>query len=113
MGGTFTDLLLIDDDTGATFRAKTPSTPDDPSQGVLTGIGKVTADVDVRRLVAEFNRLADDDARSELLDALFVVAYSEKGADDSEIDEIRRIADFLWIDRRTFNEVRLRHAHED
>lgn len=43
VGGTFTDLLLIDDDTGETFRAKTPSTPVDPSQGVLVGIEKVTA----------------------------------------------------------------------
>ena len=47
VGGTFTDLLLIDDDTGATFRAKTPSTPDDPSRGVLTGLDKVTDGVDV------------------------------------------------------------------
>jgi N-methylhydantoinase A len=47
VGGTFTDLLLIDDDTGATFRAKVPSTPDDPSRGVLTGIEQVTADADV------------------------------------------------------------------
>jgi len=43
VGGTFTDLLLIDDDTGETFRAKTPSTPADPSQGVLVGLEKVTA----------------------------------------------------------------------
>ena len=47
VGGTFTDLLLIDEDTGATFRAKTPSTPDDPSKGVLTGIEKLTADLGV------------------------------------------------------------------
>ncbi|HEX6254884.1 MAG TPA: hydantoinase/oxoprolinase family protein [Euzebyales bacterium] len=47
VGGTFTDLLLIDEDTGATFRAKTPSTPDDPSRGVLTGIEKLTADLGV------------------------------------------------------------------
>jgi N-methylhydantoinase A len=47
VGGTFTDLLLIDDDTGETFRAKTPSTPDDPSQGVLAGIEKITRDLRV------------------------------------------------------------------
>ena len=41
VGGTFTDLLLINEDTGETHRAKTPSTPDDPSRGVLTGIEKV------------------------------------------------------------------------
>jgi len=43
VGGTFTDLLLIDGATGATFRAKTPSTPADQSIGVLTGIEKVCA----------------------------------------------------------------------
>lgn len=41
VGGTFTDLLLIDEDTGATHRAKTPSTPADSSIGVLAGIEKV------------------------------------------------------------------------
>ncbi|HYY12122.1 MAG TPA: hydantoinase/oxoprolinase family protein, partial [Kineosporiaceae bacterium] len=43
VGGTFTDLLLIDEDTGTTHRAKTPSTPADQSVGVLTGIDKVCA----------------------------------------------------------------------
>ncbi len=37
VGGTFTDLLLIEDKSGRTFRAKVPSTPQDPSQAVLTG----------------------------------------------------------------------------
>lgn len=37
VGGTFTDLLLFDPDTGRQVRAKTPSTPADPSVGVLTG----------------------------------------------------------------------------
>ena len=48
VGGTFTDLLLIDEDTGATYRAKTPSTLADPSVGVLAGLEKVcqTAAVD-------------------------------------------------------------------
>ena len=41
VGGTFTDLLLIDEDTGVTHRAKTPSTPADQSVGVLVGIDKV------------------------------------------------------------------------
>ena len=30
VGGTFTDLLLIDEDSGATYRAKIPSTPARP-----------------------------------------------------------------------------------
>lgn len=37
VGGTFTDLLLIEDNSGRTFRAKVPSTPQDPSQAVLAG----------------------------------------------------------------------------
>ena len=41
VGGTFTDLLLFDEDTGRQVRAKTPSTPADPSLGVLAGIDKV------------------------------------------------------------------------
>jgi N-methylhydantoinase A len=41
VGGTFTDLLLIDEESGETHRAKTPSTPADPSVGVLAGIDKV------------------------------------------------------------------------
>jgi len=43
VGGTFTDVLLIDEATGATHRAKTPSTPADQSVGVLDGIAKVCA----------------------------------------------------------------------
>ena len=37
VGGTFTDLLLIDETTGKTFRDKVPSTPEDPSQAVING----------------------------------------------------------------------------
>ena len=37
IGGTFTDLACIDD-TGALHTAKTPSTPDDPSRGVMEGL---------------------------------------------------------------------------
>ena len=38
VGGTFTDILLMDEESGATFRAKTASTPEDQSVGVLRGI---------------------------------------------------------------------------
>ena len=40
-GGTFTDLLLFDDASGAFWRHKTPSTPKDSSQGILTGVEAV------------------------------------------------------------------------
>ncbi|OYQ31658.1 5-oxoprolinase [Niveispirillum lacus] len=43
VGGTFTDLLLIEDETGETFRDKVPSTPHDPSVAVVTGTLKICA----------------------------------------------------------------------
>lgn len=41
VGGTFTDLLLVDERTGATWSAKVPSTPSDQSTGVLGGVANV------------------------------------------------------------------------
>ena len=42
VGGTFTDVLLIDEETGQTWRAKTASTTHDQSVGVLRGIQKAS-----------------------------------------------------------------------
>ncbi|MEE4164098.1 MAG: hydantoinase/oxoprolinase family protein, partial [Woeseiaceae bacterium] len=41
VGGTFTDLLLVDETSGETFMAKVPSTPEDSSVGVLNGIERI------------------------------------------------------------------------
>ena len=41
VGGTFTDLLLLDEKRSRTFMAKVPSTPGDSSIGVLNGIEKL------------------------------------------------------------------------
>ena len=41
VGGTFTDILLIEEASGRSFTAKVPSTPQDSSIGVLTGIERV------------------------------------------------------------------------
>lgn len=49
VGGTFTDILLIDEDSGATFRAKTSSTPEDQSVGVLRGIDQACAAAGIER----------------------------------------------------------------
>lgn len=40
VGGTFTDVLLLEEGSGRSFRAKTPSTPADQSEGVLRGIAQ-------------------------------------------------------------------------
>lgn len=42
VGGTFTDLFLVSDGNGGgQYRVKTPSTPADPSQGVLAGVERI------------------------------------------------------------------------
>ena len=41
VGGTFTDILLIEESSGRSFTAKVPSTPADSSIGVLNGIERV------------------------------------------------------------------------
>ena len=40
-GGTFTDVVAIDQRTGSITAIKTPSTPSDPSVGLLDGVRKV------------------------------------------------------------------------
>ena len=47
VGGTFTDLLLISEETGETFTAKVPSTPEDSSIGVLNGIDRICDESDI------------------------------------------------------------------
>ncbi len=41
VGGTFTDISLADPDEGRLWTTKTPTTPDDPSQGFAAGMAKV------------------------------------------------------------------------
>ena len=43
VGGTFTDLLLIDEASGETWTAKVPSTPEDSALGVLNGVARICA----------------------------------------------------------------------
>lgn len=47
VGGTFTDLLLFNEATGAFWRHKTPSTPADSSVGILTGVDAICTDAGV------------------------------------------------------------------
>ncbi|MEJ2084082.1 MAG: hydantoinase/oxoprolinase family protein [Acidobacteriota bacterium] len=47
VGGTFTDLMLVHDESGAVFRIKTPSTPADPSEGVLSGVHRILQESNV------------------------------------------------------------------
>ena len=48
VGGTFTDLYLVNDESGsAQYRVKTPSTPNDPSQGVLNGVTRICGEAGI------------------------------------------------------------------
>ena len=43
VGGTFTDFLLFDQDSGRFWRHKTPSTPADSSEGIIIGVEVICA----------------------------------------------------------------------
>ena len=45
VGGTFTDLLLLREDTGETWRAKVPSTPEDQSLAVIKGKDQILSKI--------------------------------------------------------------------
>lgn len=45
VGGTFTDFLLLREDTGVTWRAKLPSTPEDQSICVLSGKNQILSQI--------------------------------------------------------------------
>lgn len=49
-GGTFTDVVAFDEDTGELFTTKTSSTPADPAEGFMTGLHKVLTGEDVEIL---------------------------------------------------------------
>jgi N-methylhydantoinase A len=48
VGGTFTDLLLLEEGTGDFWRHKTPSTPHDSSEGVMVGVNAICAKANVK-----------------------------------------------------------------
>lgn len=52
VGGTFTDLLLVDEGSGDTYTAKVPSTPEDSSVGVLNGVNRIctSAKIDPQKI---------------------------------------------------------------
>ena len=73
VGGTFTDLFLVSEGNGgARFRVKTPSTPHDPSEGVLTGVSRICeeAGIDVSDLVLAYGDHRGDPALREQIAAV-------------------------------------------
>ena len=54
VGGTFTDLLLLDPQNGSFWRHKTPSTPHDSSEGILNGVNAICATAGITPADVEF-----------------------------------------------------------
>ena len=44
-GGTFTDVVAVDNETGLMSATKTPSSPDDPSRSLAAGLDKIMGEV--------------------------------------------------------------------
>ena len=42
IGGTFTDVVALEEESGEVYLTKVPSTPDDPSRGFISGIDHIT-----------------------------------------------------------------------
>jgi N-methylhydantoinase A len=52
IGGTFTDIVVLDEETGAVVHSKTPSVPNAPEQGFMKALNKAGVSLpDVRALV--------------------------------------------------------------
>jgi 5-oxoprolinase (ATP-hydrolysing)/N-methylhydantoinase A len=47
VGGTFTDLIYVDDQAGRILVHKIPTTPDDPSEGTIQGIREIAGQAEV------------------------------------------------------------------
>ena len=67
-----------------------------------------SANMDRQGLLSEFNRISDSAERKVLLDAAFAVAAADGVVGKQELEELRLISNFLWIDPREFNEIRVR-----
>src|SRR2546421_1916328 len=62
VGGTFTDLVLYDEATGAIRLEKTPSTPRDHAEGMMTGIGRLAVELDRVERIAHGTTVATNTA---------------------------------------------------
>lgn len=47
-GGTFTDVVAVEERTGRIYTTKVPSTPHDPSEGLVSGVRRIMDEVGIR-----------------------------------------------------------------
>jgi uncharacterized tellurite resistance protein B-like protein len=67
---------------------------------------RVAQDLDRQRLCAEFNRITTMEDRLRLLQGMLELALVDGGISPEEEQEIRLIANFLWIEVQDFVDVR-------
>ena len=67
---------------------------------------RVADDHDRQRLCAEFNRVTGPTERQDLLAALFEIAKADGDVSREEEDEIRLIANYLWIEVQDYVAIR-------
>lgn len=74
IGGTFTDVVVIDDDDGRTFSGKSLTTPDDLQKGVFDGLADAAraAGLDVATLLGNAGRMVH--ATTQSTNAVFAFA---------------------------------------
>src|SRR5690348_1395028 len=92
VGGTFTDLFMIDDRSGESFRHKLSSTPDDPHEAPVRGIREILENAGRKPADVRFIGLGTTVATNALLE--------RKGARTGLITT-RGFRDLLEIGRRT------------
>jgi N-methylhydantoinase A len=68
VGGTFTDLFMVDDETGETFRHKLSSTPQDPHEAPVRGIREIVGKAGRRPEDVSFVGLGTTVATNALLE---------------------------------------------
>jgi tellurite resistance protein len=52
--------------------------------------------------------VSDSEERKGLLDAAFAVAAADGAVGPAELEELRLVSNFLWLDPRDFHAVRAR-----
>ena len=66
-------------------------------------------DTDLQRISSEYNRVSTMEERLQILDALFAVASADAVISKHEVEQIRNIADLLWISNPEYLGVRDRY----
>ena len=110
VGGTFTDFVSYDPETKTVEVWKNPSTPNDPNDGILTGLGKFEAPGDIKNL-----RLGTTIATNAILERKgatvgYVTTEGFKDIPFIQRGNRRSHYDITWIKPKPL--VKRRHCYE-